>query len=212
MKKVGRIVINCISILLMVFAVAIILPRLFGIQAFGVLSGSMEPEMPVGSLIYAVPTDQEKILVNDPITYVMESGAVVTHRVVKIDPETGYFTVKGDANDTPDANPVRYENVVGVVKVHVPIVGFAVGFASTTQGKIVVITLIIVLLLLMVLLKDDDEELARNTTQRMPVAKVPAPIPNIPRRSIPTANVAVPQLGARVYDRSRRYIPRHPAA
>jgi signal peptidase len=187
MKRVSRAIVNIVSLLCMILALVIIAPRVVGIRAFGVLSGSMEPTLPVGSLVYAVPTNQSEIQVGDIITYVLNAqGTVSTHRVLSIDSETGDFTVKGDANDSPDGSPVQYGNVVGVVKVHIPYLGYIVGFAFTTKGKIVVITLIVVLLLLSVLLKDEDE---------VPAAKVAAPPKlQMPVKSAKKKKKAVNQL------------------
>ncbi|MDA4324587.1 signal peptidase I, partial [Escherichia coli] len=62
----------------------------------------MEPEYPVGSLIYVDRVEPSEISIGDPITFVMnESLMVATHRVVDIK-EDGSFITKGDANDTVD--------------------------------------------------------------------------------------------------------------
>ena len=75
-------------------------------QAHPVLSGSMEPGLPVGSiaLVQRVPTAD--LAVGDVITFRDPSDAdeLITHRIVSmtvIDGERVYET-KGDANDDPD--------------------------------------------------------------------------------------------------------------
>ena len=156
MKKIARVALDILTILITIAALAVIIPRVFGIRTFGVLSGSMEPAYPTGSLVYAVPQKQENIKIGDAITYVLNAQkTVVTHRVVDINPETRDYIVKGDANPVADAGEVNYKNVIGVVKFHIPLAGYAVSFALTLQGRIIVITLIIVLILLMILLQDD---------------------------------------------------------
>jgi len=45
------------------------IPSIFGIKAYIVTSGSMEPELPVGSLIYVKSTDKEILEIGDSITF-----------------------------------------------------------------------------------------------------------------------------------------------
>ena len=128
-------------------------PRLCGIQIYGVLSGSMEPAYSVGDLIYVVPTAEEDIEVGDVISYLLNaSGTVATHRVVEIDEENSSFYTKGDANDAADGSSVHYNNVIGVVRFGIPLLGYATMFMSTTSGKILTVTAVIATMILIVLL------------------------------------------------------------
>lgn len=52
-KTLGKVVFAII----ITFAGILLMPRLFGYAPYAVLSGSMEPEYPVGSLIYVTATD-----------------------------------------------------------------------------------------------------------------------------------------------------------
>lgn len=76
------------------------------IKPLVVVSGSMSPEIPTGSLVISRPTPITTIEVGDVITVPNpQTGALVTHRVVTIDhAPTGDWTVtlRGDANDGPD--------------------------------------------------------------------------------------------------------------
>lgn len=109
-------------------------PRVFGFSVFRVLTGSMEPEIPEGSLLVVRETDTDTIQVGDVISFFSPDptleGAVNTHRVVDIQTENGgkVFYTKGDANVLEDAYPVRAEMVVGKA-VHV----------STGWGKAVAV-------------------------------------------------------------------------
>ena len=75
-----------------VVAVAMLLAgvRLVGITPYAVLSGSMEPAFPVGSMIYVKAVDPESIEVGDPITFYLdkESGVIAALRHIHLDPET----------------------------------------------------------------------------------------------------------------------------
>jgi signal peptidase I len=56
-KKIASTVSTIILILLIVLGLMLAVPRLFGIKLFTVLSGSMEPALSVGDLIYVKPVD-----------------------------------------------------------------------------------------------------------------------------------------------------------
>ena len=151
-QKVLKILSNILLILLIGTVAVFAVPRIFGIQVYGVLSGSMEPAYSVGDLIYTVPTDKEDIEVGDVISYLLnEDGTVATHRVVEIDEDNTYFYTKGDANNTADGSPVHYNNVIGVVRFGIPLFGYVAVYMSTTQGKIVTIAAIVVAMVLVVL-------------------------------------------------------------
>ena len=94
------------------------------------MSGSMEPDFPVGAMIYVRPTNYKDLKVGDVISYVANSDkTVVTHRIVgiepdKSDPETLRFRTQGDANASPDANLVHYKNVLGTPVLTLPYLGY----------------------------------------------------------------------------------------
>lgn len=94
-------------------------PRVMGFSVFRVLTGSMEPEIPEGSLLLVRQVDADTIQVGDVISFFSPDptleGAVNTHRVVDIRTGNGgrTFYTKGDANVLEDAYPVREDMVVG---------------------------------------------------------------------------------------------------
>lgn len=104
------------------------LPRLGGATPYTILTGSMQPAMPPGTLVVAKPVDPQDIAVGTVITYQLRSGepTVVTHRVIAIrtnlrgDVE---LRTQGDANDTPDRAWVRPEQVRGERWYYVPYLG-----------------------------------------------------------------------------------------
>ena len=82
MKKIFDIFATVIMALVIVFAFLLVGVRIFGLTPYTVLSGSMEPNYHVGSLIYVKQVDPDDLKVDDPITYVIEGGTVVTHRII----------------------------------------------------------------------------------------------------------------------------------
>ena len=126
--------------LVVVFAVFLMGSRLLGYQVFNVVSGSMEPNYSVGDLIYVKDVDPELIKVGDPITFVLNEDLVVaTHRVVEVDGANRCFYTKGDANETPDAAPVHFNNVIGVPKFSIPMLGYVSDYIQDPPGSYVAI-------------------------------------------------------------------------
>jgi signal peptidase len=87
-----------------------VVPRLLGGMTVTVLSGSMEPELPVGSVAIVRPRPAAEIGVGDVVTFVdrdPEKGTsrIVTHRVIGVEPGPAFRT-QGDANEDPDVRPV----------------------------------------------------------------------------------------------------------
>lgn len=103
-------------------------PRLAGAQPYTVVTGSMAPAMPPGTVVVVKPEPFDRIRQGDVITFQLESGQpdVVTHRVVGIDVVEGQTRLRtqGDANPAADADAVRPEQVRGTVWYHVPWIGY----------------------------------------------------------------------------------------
>lgn len=146
--------------------------RIVGLTPFAVLSGSMEPNYHVGSLIYVQKVPPESIQVGDPITFVLNEDLVVaTHRVVEIDRANSLFYTKGDANDVPDAAPVHFRNLIGKPVFSVPKLGYVSSFLATQKGMIIAGTAVLVLLILVFvpdLLKKAEEADKRASVQKTP--------------------------------------------
>ncbi len=110
-------------------AVGVLIPRIGGATPYTILTSSMEPEYPPGTLVVVRPTPADQIGVGTVITYQLASGerAVVTHRVVSVaygsDGERQFIT-KGDANDVVDRSPVKPVQIRGTLWYAVPKLGW----------------------------------------------------------------------------------------
>ena len=109
-------------------AVAVALPRIVGGTPFTILTSSMEPHLPPGTLVVDRPVRPEEIGVGDVVTYQLVSGEpdVVTHRVVEVSQSLVgdlTFRTQGDANDATDPSPVLPEQVRGRLWYSVPELG-----------------------------------------------------------------------------------------
>ena len=106
-----------------------------------VLSGSMEPAMPVGSVVLVRPVDPEAVAVGDIITFRQHgSPDFVTHRVVEVlNEESLSFRTKGDANEEPDTSLVPADALRGRVWVTIPYLGYVTQHARQPWGFLLLV-------------------------------------------------------------------------
>ena len=90
--------------LVIALAVVSFVPRAFGYMPFAVLSGSMEPDLPVGSMVFVRQVEPTDITVGDNATFYRSDGAVVTHQVYEIDPAAQMIGTQGIANKNADGS------------------------------------------------------------------------------------------------------------
>ena len=110
-------------------------PHLLGYEAYEVISGSMEPEISVGSIVYVKAAEAASIKEGAVIAF-WSGDSVVTHRVVENRFVEGEFVTRGDANEAEDPMPVEYERLIGEVVYHLPFLGAAMAWLSGTTGKV----------------------------------------------------------------------------
>ena len=151
-KKIWSVVSTVLIVLIVLCAAFLMGSRLMGYSIYNVISGSMEPEYSVGDLLYVKEVDPEEIKVGDPITFVLNEDLVVaTHRVVRIDEKNQHFYTKGDANETADAQPVHFKNVLGVPQFSIPKLGYVSDFIQNPPGMYIAIAVGVVLIVLVFL-------------------------------------------------------------
>ncbi len=116
----------------------VLIPRLAGATPYAVLTSSMEPTLPPGTLVVARPVAAEAVGVGDVITYQLVSGRplTATHRVTGIEQRLDgerRFVTKGDANAAADPEPVRPVQVRGELWYAVPYLGHLHRWLSGSQ-------------------------------------------------------------------------------
>lgn len=116
-------------------AVPLSVPRFLGYEVYSVVSGSMEPEIPVGSVVYVKALPPETVQADEVIAF-WSGGSVVTHRVVRNQFVEGVFVTKGDANDMEDINSVPYSALIGRVERHYPLLGRLLMIYASDVGKV----------------------------------------------------------------------------
>lgn len=130
-------------------------PQVLGYSVFRVMTGSMEPEIREDSLLVVQKTPPEDIAPGDVISFFspdpMLEGAVNTHRVVRIEKESGRirFITKGDANVIEDTYPTDASALVGRVVFKSYGLGKAVSLLSNPLvfGIIILLPLLVILLM-----------------------------------------------------------------
>ena len=87
-KKIFNISSTVLLVIFILFVVLLTGVRLVGIEPHIVLSGSMEPEIMTGSLVYVVkatPEETQNLKVGETVTYVVDSnGTKVTHKIHEV--------------------------------------------------------------------------------------------------------------------------------
>ena len=103
---------------------------ILGIQSFVVLSGSMQPAIPVGGIVYT--QKQASYQKGDIVAF--KSGDVnVTHRIVDVKND-GSFQTKGDANNASDSKTIPVNDIFGKQVFFLPYAGRLIIFLKTPQG------------------------------------------------------------------------------
>lgn len=139
-------VINGIIITSAMIAVTIVLLFICGIRAYIVSTGSMEPQIPIGSMCFINQNcDFQDIQCGDVITFRISESTVVTHRAVRID--NNAIITRGDANSAEDENAVTAENYIGKYILSIPKAGYVVRFIKSIYGIVAVSGLILMLII-----------------------------------------------------------------
>lgn len=130
-KKLG---IKITIVLLLIIGIVCMRER--GICLKVVVSGSMEPKFPVGSIcIIEKNYPVEKIKIGDVIAFSVDKKIWVTHRVVQISRE-GNFLTKGDANETVDFGWIAKRQYEGKTIGNIPYIGVVCMFFSRQKKRI----------------------------------------------------------------------------
>lgn len=163
MTIISRIFYGVIAIgfIISIATAAFIYTKYGTIRLFLVQSGSMTPNIPVGSAI-VVKQETKAVNILSPlpqstlIPQYKEGGIVtfksgkniVTHRIVGIEERSGKFIyqTKGDANNAPDLGTISEKDILGEVAITLPYLGYLVAFAKTQKGYTVFIVIPITLI------------------------------------------------------------------
>lgn len=104
-----------------------------GLEPFVIVSGSMEPTIPTGSMVLVDSSSKGSEKEGDITAYRLQDGPVVVHRLAEVT-EEGNYLMKGDANNASDMEQISPDQVQGVVRHIVPKAGYAARYFIRTSG------------------------------------------------------------------------------
>lgn len=142
-EKTFKIILNTVLVVFILLGVLIVfssVPFPGNYKAFIVKSGSMEPTIHTGSIVFVRP--EESYAVGEIVTRrTTDPSFTVTHRLFSQKEKNGQvvFDTKGDANDTSDHVDIAKSDIVGKVVWSVPFAGYVVNYAKTPQGMLILI-------------------------------------------------------------------------
>ena len=124
-----KITITALIVVLFALSLLFVGVRALGLATFVVTGGSMEPTIHKGSLVIDEPVTADKLRLGDIITF-DHYDQTTTHRIVGVEGTASgrMFSTKGDANQITDPEPLSFPGRVGLVKLAVPGLGYAVAW------------------------------------------------------------------------------------
>lgn len=111
-----------------------------GIRSFTVMTGSMEPTVHTGAIVFTRP---EKVYKTGDIIAFKKGDIVITHRIIDVESKNNSVSYKtqGDANNSEDSEPVLYQSILGHAFFNIPYLGRFVFFLKTIPGFFIFIVL-----------------------------------------------------------------------
>lgn len=149
MKNITKILSWAVALLLLSLAGVLLLSKFnnpLGIRVFTVLSGSMEPTIPTGSVV--ISQARSNYEEGEIVTVRSKPGAkveTITHRITKkqVDEDTNItvYELKGDANEEVDNELINKNRVIGEVIITIPGLGRVINFAQSQLGFILLLVI-----------------------------------------------------------------------
>ena len=128
-----------LAIVVVIGVLTVLVPAVTGSETYTILTSSMKPNLPPGTLVVVRPVHVPDLHSGDVITYQLASGkpTVVTHRIVKVmvsSDASREFITRGDNNAVADTRPVRPAQIKGKLWYAIPSVGWLATLRTTSTG------------------------------------------------------------------------------
>lgn len=152
-RRTRSVVLTIASVIGALCIIAVLAGLLFRATPLIVISGSMEPDIPTGSLVITQERPVVEVAIGDVVTVERTDGhGLVTHRVEGIETVDGEIslTLKGDANTLVDPNPYT-PKTVGAYLFSIPGAGNVAAFLQTGSGMLIGGALLLAVLALAIL-------------------------------------------------------------
>ena len=115
---------------ILIFCLVYFVSGYFKYYAIAIISGSMYPEFNRGSVVVIEQINDkyanyDKLKKGEIIAYRYENSIIVHRLIEKVETndEIFYYT-KGDANNSEDNYPIKKENIIGIVRIKIPYIGY----------------------------------------------------------------------------------------
>lgn len=143
--KIKNVIFRILYVLIIIYLLVFV-PCLWGHKPLVVISGSMEPTLNVGGILYYEKIDLEDFKIDDILVYKTKDH-IISHRIVDI-VDDGFIT-KGDANNSIDNNLINKNQVLGKgTNWSIPYIGYYADFIYTHKYLLYISLSIIVIDLL----------------------------------------------------------------
>lgn len=140
--KIKNIIFRIVYILILIY-LAIFIPSFWGHKPLVVISGSMEPTLRVGGLLYYHEQDLKEYDRGDILVY-QTKDHIISHRIV--DQNKNGFVTKGDANSSADGSLINNNQVLGKgTNWCIPLIGYYADFIYTHKYLLFVSVAVIVI-------------------------------------------------------------------
>ena len=170
MGKILSKIMNVISALLITIGIAALvlfaIPSIAGYKPFVVLSGSMEPEIKTGAVAYNNTHEKvEDVKVGDVIVF-KAGKSYVTHRVIRIN-DDNTFTTKGDANQTEDLAPVKFENFKGKTAFTIPYLGRLLNLIQNRTAVFILVAAVGINIVYAIFSEDEEKKKKKSKNENV---------------------------------------------
>ena len=139
---------------------------MFGYRAYIITTDSMKPNISQGDIIIIKETEEEKLKIDDIITF-RKNNKLITHRIIEIETDEAgnkQYVTKGDNNNIEDLEKVSYQEIEGKKIVKIPVLGKVV---MLLQDEVYIILIAIILLLIYLhMQKTEEKEIIRREKKK----------------------------------------------
>lgn len=151
LKRLTRATVSLLAGLTVLCVLAYAALGLAGFKPLVVYSGSMEPTLHVGSVVFERAAPPASLREGDVVTFgdPYVPGRLITHRIIRIlRTKHGLaYQTKGDANPVRDPGSLRMSHPVGRFSFSVPVAGYALVYARSPAARYAALLLVLCLLL-----------------------------------------------------------------
>ena len=193
LTRIGRRTLDALLLVLIGLVVVTLIlargiPAVTGGSTLVVGGGSMEPAIPLGSVVVATPVAPADVVVGDVVSLrVGDRKTIFTHRVTRLITREGavWLATKGDANGAADPSIVPATAIIGRVSLTIPLAGYLVTSLNSIQGVLLLLSLGVFVLVGAWLLETLEGDLVEAVRRRALGGPVPPLLDGVPERRIP---------------------------